>query len=114
MTKKLLLAAVGAAVAALAFQASADQPFAPRANDENDTSWLFLPSAGVKLVPRDRGPIGAPFLPYANDENDTSWMYAAPPRARVVRSTDEGSASAGSSRAIDENVIGGYDKALKR
>ncbi len=93
MTKKLLLAAVAAALGSFAFQASAELPFSPRAYDENDSSWLYQPSGTAKIV-RDAGPIGAPFVPSLYDENDTSWMYVAPPYVRKARGE---SASAGSS-----------------
>ncbi len=98
MTNKLLLAAVAAALATAAFQASAEPPYSPRVNDENDTSWLYQAPGGTAKVFRDRGPIGAPFVPYYGDENDTSWVYAAPPYERKGSASAGDSASVGSSR----------------
>ncbi len=88
MANKMLLAAVGAALAALAFQASAEQAFSAGYDDENQASGVAL-----KV---DRGPIGSPFVPYVGDENDSSWIYAAPPYQRKARSSGE-SASTGAS-----------------
>ncbi len=86
MKNKIFLAAVGAALAALAFQASAEQPFSAGYEDENQATGATLNV--------DRGSIGAPFVPYFGDENTSSWIYTAPPYQRKVRSGESASTGA--------------------